>query len=89
MQHIARATHTPRAGQLDTALDAACSSLRTFEAALGTPPFSLPKLDLVGIPNFAAGAMENWWAALAVLAAWPPVVWRCRAAGQQGVRAGG
>jgi hypothetical protein len=43
------------------ALEAACSSVRTFEAAVGTP-FSLPKLDLVGIPNFAAGAMENWCA---------------------------
>jgi aminopeptidase N len=38
---------------------AACSSVRTFERLLGVP-FSLPKLDLVGIPNFAAGAMENW-----------------------------
>lgn len=41
-------------------MDAACSSLRTYERLLSVP-YTLPKLDLVGIPNFAAGAMENWW----------------------------
>ena len=48
-----------RAGLLDAALDAACASVRALEARLGAP-FELPKLDLVGIPNFAAGAMENY-----------------------------
>lgn len=48
-----------RAGQLGTAMDAACSSVSKLEGLLGVP-YPLPKLDLVGIPNFAAGAMENW-----------------------------
>ena len=46
-------------GQLHTALDAACSALRTYSLAFGYP-YMLPKLDLVGIPSFSAGAMENW-----------------------------
>lgn len=44
---------------LATALSAACTSLVTFERVLRSA-YPLPKLDLVGIPNFGAGAMENW-----------------------------
>ncbi len=36
-----------------------CSSLQTYTSALHAP-YPLAKLDLVGLPNFAAGAMENW-----------------------------
>jgi aminopeptidase N len=44
---------------LATALAAACAAVSAFEKAL-RQPYPLPKLDLVGIPNFGAGAMENW-----------------------------
>ena len=46
-------------GQLQTALDVACSALKTYSESFGVP-YVLPKLDLVGIPAFSAGAMENW-----------------------------
>lgn len=41
------------------ALDVAIKSLNFFNEYLKIP-FPLPKLDLVAIPDFAAGAMENW-----------------------------
>jgi len=44
---------------LDYAADAVAAILPAYEAALGTA-FALPKLDLVAIPDFSAGAMENW-----------------------------
>ena len=48
-----------RVKDLDTALDIARHVLPAYERLLGVP-YPLPKLDLVAIPDFAAGAMENW-----------------------------
>ncbi|KAK9863355.1 hypothetical protein WJX84_004350, partial [Apatococcus fuscideae] len=44
---------------LREALDIAKKVLPAYEGLLKVP-FALPKLDLVAIPDFAAGAMENW-----------------------------
>ena len=41
------------------ALDCACRSLDLYDDFFGEP-YPLPKLDMVGIPEFAMGAMENW-----------------------------
>jgi puromycin-sensitive aminopeptidase len=43
------------------ALDVACRLLRFYHGYFGIP-YPLPKLDLIAIPDFAAGAMENWGA---------------------------
>jgi puromycin-sensitive aminopeptidase len=43
------------------ALDVACRLLRFYQGYFGIP-YPLPKLDLIAIPDFAAGAMENWGA---------------------------
>ncbi|GIL81832.1 hypothetical protein Vretifemale_10818 [Volvox reticuliferus] len=48
-----------KAEQLGTALQAACVAVQTYEAAFGVP-YQLPKLDLVALPDFEAGAMENY-----------------------------
>jgi len=44
---------------LAAALDFAVTSLQRYEAVFGLA-YALPKIDLVAIPDFAAGAMENW-----------------------------
>ncbi|KAI8888752.1 aminopeptidase [Backusella circina FSU 941] len=41
------------------ALDVATKTLEFFESVFGQP-YPLPKMDLVAIPDFDAGAMENW-----------------------------
>ncbi len=48
-----------REESLREALDIAQKVLPAYESMLQVP-FALPKLDLVAIPDFAAGAMENW-----------------------------
>eukprot|EP01018_Ginkgo_biloba_P004146 Gb_08897 [translate_table: standard] len=45
--------------QAKFALDVAVRTLPFFTEYFGTP-YSLPKLDMVAIPDFAAGAMENY-----------------------------
>ena len=41
------------------ALDCATKCLGAYDDFFGTP-YPLPKLDMVAIPEFAMGAMENW-----------------------------
>eukprot|EP00750_Incisomonas_marina_P027114 INCI6130.1.p1 GENE.INCI6130.1~~INCI6130.1.p1 ORF type:complete len:924 (-),score=171.94 INCI6130.1:120-2891(-) len=41
------------------ALDVAVRTLEYYDDFFGVP-YPLPKLDMVAIPEFAAGAMENW-----------------------------
>ena len=50
---------TCRTQQLQFALNVTAAVLPAFEQLFGVP-FTLPKLDLVAIPDFGAGAMENW-----------------------------
>ncbi|KAF4696462.1 hypothetical protein FOZ60_000153 [Perkinsus olseni] len=45
--------------QCHFALDVATRVLEWYEKFFGLP-YPLPKLDLVAIPDFACGAMENW-----------------------------
>lgn len=55
-----------RVANLQYAADTAAAILPAYEAALGVP-YPLEKLDLVAIPDFSAGAMENWGEALGCL----------------------
>jgi aminopeptidase N len=43
----------------DFAVGVATRCLDFFEDYYGTP-YPMPKLDLIGLPDFSAGAMENW-----------------------------
>jgi len=55
-----RAYGTPgKTGQLKFALDVATRTLDFFEDYFAIP-YPLAKLDMVAIPDFASGAMENW-----------------------------
>ncbi|MDB5178767.1 MAG: hypothetical protein JWN01_710 [Patescibacteria group bacterium] len=57
-----RAYATPgQTGQLAFALDTAVRTLSFFNEYFGIP-YPLPKLDMIAVPDFAAGAMENWGA---------------------------
>lgn len=48
-----------KTGQLGFALDVATRTLDFFEDYFAIP-YPLAKLDMVAIPDFASGAMENW-----------------------------
>jgi aminopeptidase N len=48
-----------KGNQLDYALKAAVESLETYNDYFGVP-YPLPKADLVALPDFSSGAMENW-----------------------------
>jgi aminopeptidase N len=55
-----RSYGTPLAeGLLDYSVEAAVKSVEFFEDYFGVP-YPLPKLDMVALPDFSSGAMENW-----------------------------
>ena len=59
---LVRAYATPgKLSQLEFALDTAVRTLSYFTEYFGIP-YPLPKLDMIAVPDFAAGAMENWGA---------------------------
>mmetsp|Transcript_17835 Transcript_17835/g.26175 ORF Transcript_17835/g.26175 Transcript_17835/m.26175 type:complete len:118 (-) Transcript_17835:863-1216(-) len=53
--------YTPpgRSADGEFALDSAVKALDLYNDFFGVP-YPLPKLDMVAIPEFAVGAMENW-----------------------------
>lgn len=53
------ATHAQPARSLDFGLDIAIRCIEFFNEYFGVP-YPLPKSDHVALPDFSAGAMENW-----------------------------
>ena len=57
---LVRAYATPgRQSQLEFALDTGIRGLTFYQQFYGIP-YPLSKLDMIAVPDFAAGAMENW-----------------------------
>lgn len=53
------ATPAQKPGSLDYALREAVNTVEFFDEYFGVP-YPLPKADHVAVPDFSAGAMENW-----------------------------
>ena len=47
-------------GQADFALEILKKTFDYYELELFKIPFPLPKMDMIAIPDFVTGAMENW-----------------------------
>ncbi|MBU1000753.1 M1 family metallopeptidase [Patescibacteria group bacterium] len=61
-EQLVRVFTTPgKKNQAEFALDVAVKCTRFFEDYFDIP-YPLPTLDMIAIPDFAAGAMENWGA---------------------------
>lgn len=57
---LVRTYATPaNVGNLDFSLDVAVKCLEFYNDYFGLP-YPLPKCDLIALPDFASGAMENW-----------------------------
>ncbi len=59
--HIALTVPGENIGSDDFPLEVASRSLDFYEEYFGIP-YQLPKMHLIAVPEFAAGAMENWGA---------------------------
>jgi tricorn protease interacting factor F2/3 len=55
------ATQPGKASKLEFALEVAKRSIEFYQTYFNMP-YTLPKLHLITVPEFAAGAMENWGA---------------------------
>jgi aminopeptidase N len=54
-----RSQRGDNANYIGYALGIAVNALAYYETVFGIP-YPLPKVDMVALPDFAAGAMENW-----------------------------